>query len=131
MESKELQKCSSFFCEIIFSISWSSPCQTRWALREEKRKKNKARKAAKPQRPPEGRQAGKKKEPRGGPQFLCACLPQAGLCVFARRKKKNSSQSRKAAKASGSQTEWNHVRLEMIKNQIKVWLNPKARLYYI
>jgi hypothetical protein len=25
MELKELQKCSSFFCEKIFTISWSSP----------------------------------------------------------------------------------------------------------
>ena len=25
MESKELQKCNSFFCEKILSINWSSP----------------------------------------------------------------------------------------------------------
>jgi hypothetical protein len=91
------------------------------SLREEK--KRMARKVGKPQRPPEVKPS--------KPQFLCACLPQAGLCAFARIKKKNSSQSRKAAKATRSQTEWNHLRLEMIKNQIKVWLNPKARLYYI
>ena len=30
-----------------------------------------------------------------GPQFLCACLPQAGLYVFARRKK---NRARKDAK---------------------------------
>jgi hypothetical protein len=33
---------------------------------------------------------------------LCACLPQAGLCEN-EKEKKNSSQSREGAKASGSQ----------------------------
>ncbi len=51
------------------------------SLREEKRI---ARKDAKPQRPPEGRQA-----------------------------------------------RWNHASLEMIKNQLKVWVNPKAKLHCI
>ena len=50
----------------------------------EKKKKRIARKDAKPQRPPEGRQA-----------------------------------------------RWNHASLEMIKNQLKVWVNPKAKLHCI
>jgi hypothetical protein len=70
------------------------------------------------------------------PQFLCA----SALCEKKKRIGRPAIlrgwlQSRKAAKkgslsaAAESQTEWNHVRLEMIKNQIKVLINPKAWLY--
>jgi hypothetical protein len=32
-------------------------------------------------------------------RFLCACLPQAGLCVFARKKKKEARGKRQEARS--------------------------------
>jgi hypothetical protein len=79
----------NFFAALRLCAKKNPPRRTRssagQALRlGEKKKKRIARKDAKPQRPPEGRQA-----------------------------------------------RWNHASLEMIKNQLKVWVNPKAKLHCI
>jgi hypothetical protein len=82
MELKELQKCNSFFCEKIFTISWSSPA---YPLRRTS-------------------QAVKVFLPSAvnpsGPQFLCS----SAILREEKRKKEYGAQRRQAAKASGRQT---------------------------
>jgi len=39
----------------------------------------------------------------GAVRFLCACLPQAGLCAFARKRKKHESRTEKQEPRNKSQ----------------------------
>ncbi len=70
-------------------------------------------------------------------QCFAACPPgrigrSADRQAFREEKKR---MARKVAKPprppEGRQVKWNHVRLEMIKNQLKAWVNPKAKLHCI